>query len=335
MFTEPSMSINKAAESQLVIYQDENGEVNIDVQLYNDTVWLTQNQLAKLFDRDRTVITKHINKILSDRELDNTVCANFAHTALDDKIYNTKYYNLDMIISVGYRVNSKRGIAFRKWATKLLKEYLIKGYNINHDKITQKRLNQLHQTVELLTNTLINQNLVNSTGQELINLIKNYSKTWDILVKYDEDKLNPPIKLQSESNELLIYQESLAAIIKLKQELSKQMDSEISNLFGAERGNSLKAILGNIDQTFDGKSLYNSAEEKAAHLLYFIIKDHPFNDGNKRIGCLLFLIYLTKAKIGTKNVGVNTMISMALLIAESDPKQKEPMINLIMNLISD
>ena len=331
--------MNKEIESQLVIYQDENGEVNVEVKVVDESVWLSLNQIASLFARDKSVISRHLKNIFKEKELEEkTTVAFFATVQIEGEKSverRIEYYNLDAIISVGYRVNSKRGIAFRKWATNLLKEYLIKGYNINHDKITQKRLNQLHQTVELLTNTLINQNLVNSTGQELINLIKNYSKTWDILVKYDEYKLNQPIKLQLESNELLSYQESLEAIKKLKHELSKQNDSEISNLFGAERGSSLKAILGNIDQTFDGKSLYNSAEEKAAHLLYFIIKDHPFSDGNKRIGCLLFLIYLTKSKIGTKNVGVNAMISMALLIAESDPKQKELMINLIMNLLSD
>ncbi|WP_218459854.1 Fic family protein [Rickettsia sp. TH2014] len=143
---------------------------------------------------------------------------------------------------------------------------------------------------------MINQNLVNSTGQELINLIRNYSKTWELLVKYDEDKLNPPTQLQSDTNELLGYQESLEAIKKLKQELGKQENVEISNLFGAERDNSFKGILGNIDQTFNSKSLYNSAEEKAVHLLYFLIKDHPFSDGNKRIGCLLFYFILQKQK---------------------------------------
>lgn len=323
-------------ESQIVIYQDKNGEVNVDVKVADETVWLSLNQIAELFARDKSVISRHLKNIFKEKELEErAVVAFFATTAADGKTYQVEYYNLDMIISVGYRVNSKRGVAFRKWATNLLKEYLIKGYSINHDKITQKKLNNLQQTVELLTNTLINQKLVNSTGQELINLIRNYSKTWKILVKYDEDKLNPPIKLQSETNELLNYQEALEAIKKLKQELDKQEDAEISNLFGSERDNSFKGILGNIDQTFDGKSLYNSAEEKAAHLLYFIIKDHPFNDGNKRIACLLFLLYLTKAKIGLKNIGVSAMTSLALLIAESDPKQKELMVNLIMNLIND
>ena len=204
------MSINKAAESQLVIYQDENGKVNVEVKIVDETVWLSLNQIATLFARDKSVISRHLKNIFKEEELEEkATVAFFATVQIEgDKSIERQieYYNLDAIISVGYRVNSKRGIAFRKWATNLLKEYLIKGYNINHDKITQKRLNQLHQTVELLTNTLINQNLVNSTGQELINLIKNYSKTWDILVKYDENKLNPPIKLQSESNELLTYQ---------------------------------------------------------------------------------------------------------------------------------
>jgi len=331
--------MNKETESQLVIYQDENGEVNVEVKIVEETVWLSLNQIAELFARDKSAISRHLKNIFKEGELEeNATVAFFATVQIEGERSverRVEYYNLDAIISVGYRVNSKRGIAFRKWATNLLKEYLIKGYSINQDKITQKKLHNLHQTVELLTNTLINQNLVNSTGQELINLIKIYSKTWEILVKYDEDKLNPPIKLQSETNELLGYQESLEAIKKLKQELGKQEDSEISNLFGAERDNSFKGILGNIDQTFDSKSLYNSAEEKAAHLLYFIIKDHPFSDGNKRIGCLLFLLYLTKAKIGLKNIGVSAMTSLALLIAESDPIQKELMINLIMNLIND
>lgn len=176
--------MNKMQNNQLVIYQTENGETKVDVQIYDDTVWLTQQQIAELFDKDRTVITKHINKILAEEELDNTVCAKIAHTASDGKKYDTKYYNLDIIISVGYRVNSKRGVQFRKWATKILKDYLIKGYSINQDKVVQNRLVQLKQTVELLSTTLINHNLVNDTGRELVSLIKAYSKTWDMLIKY-------------------------------------------------------------------------------------------------------------------------------------------------------
>ncbi|MDR0774739.1 MAG: virulence RhuM family protein [Rickettsia sp.] len=325
--------MNKMQNNQLVIYQTENGETKVDVQIYDDTVWLTQQQIAELFDKDRTVITKHINKILAEEELDNTVCAIFAHTALDGKKYDTKYYNLDMIISIGYRVNSKRGVQFRKWAAKILKDYLIKGYSINQDKVVQNRLVQLKQTVELLSTTLINHNLVNDTG-ELVSLIKAYSKTWDMLIKYDEDNLNMPTNLQEASSGLLNYQESIQAILVLRQELQQQ-GAEAGNLFGVERDDALSAILGNIDQTFGGEQLYQSSQAKAAHLLYFIIKDHPFSDGNKRIGSLLFLLYLSKAKIGLNTMGTNSMTSLALLIAESDPMQKELMISLIINLISN
>ncbi|WP_367364653.1 RhuM family protein [Candidatus Tisiphia endosymbiont of Nedyus quadrimaculatus] len=326
--------MNKMLNNQLVIYQTENGETKVDVQIHDDTVWLTQQQIAELFDKDRTVITKHINKILAEEELDNTVCAKIAHTASDGKKYDTKYYNLDMIISVGYRVNSKRGVQFRKWAAKILKDYLIKGYSINQDKVVQNRLVQLKQTVELLSTTLNNHNLVNDTGRELVSLIKAYSKTWDMLIKYDEDNLNMPMNLQEASSGLLNYQESIQAILVLRQELQQQ-GAEAGNLFGVERDDALSAILGNIDQTFGGEQLYQSSQAKAAHLLYFIIKDHPFSDGNKRIGSLLFLLYLSKAKIGLNTMGTNSITSLALLIAESDPMQKELMISLIINLISD
>ncbi|UCM92295.1 virulence RhuM family protein [Candidatus Tisiphia endosymbiont of Melanophora roralis] len=257
--------MNKMQNNQLVIYQTENGETKVDVQIYDDTVWLTQQQIAELFDKDRTVITKHINKILAEEELDNTVCAKIAHTASDGKKYDTKYYNLDMIISVGYRVNSKRGVQFRKWAAKILKDYLIKGYSINQDKVVQNRLVQLKQTVELLSTTLINHNLVNDTGRELVSLIKAYSKTWDMLIKYDEDNLNMPTNLQEASSGLLNYQESIQAILVLRQELQQQ-GAEAGNLFGVERDDALSAILGNIDQTFGGEQLYQSSQSNTDYL---------------------------------------------------------------------
>lgn len=327
--------INDPDNQQLVIYQTKDGEIKIDVHLREETVWLTQQQIATLFNRDRTVITKHINKILENGELDSTVCANFAHTALDGKVYDTKYYNLDMIISVGYRVNSKVGIEFRKWATKILKDYLIQGYSINHDKVVQDKLEKLKQTIDILSVTLVKNNLITDIGKEVLDLIKAYSKTWDILVKYDGDKITKPINLNLTSKNLLSYKEAKAAILRLKQDLGQYEDAEISNLFGLEREECLKGILGNINQTFAGEILYNSVQEKAAHLLYFVIKDHPFSDGNKRIGSLLFLLYLTKANIELRNLGANAMTSLALLVAESAPIQKELMINLIMNLITN
>lgn len=321
--------------NQVMIYQTDSGDIKVEVAIHDETVWLTQQQIADLFVKDRTVITKHINKILEEQELDESVCALFAHTASDGKTYNTKYYNLDMIISVGYRVNSKRGIQFRRWASKILKDQLIKGYSINHDKVLKDNLVQLKQTIELLSNSLVHYDLVNETGKELVRLIEAYSKTWDILVKYDNDNLAIPINLQEGVEELLTYQEAIQAISILKNELVTQESTGISGLFGAERENIFKGILGNIDQTFDGISLYKSAEEKAAHLLYFIIKDHPFNDGNKRIASFLFLLYLRKAKIEMKMMNAHSMTSLTLLIAESNPIQKELMTKLIINLISE
>ncbi|XVN42274.1 MAG: virulence protein RhuM/Fic/DOC family protein [Candidatus Rickettsia vulgarisii] len=269
-----------------------------------------------------------------DQELDeNSVVAKNATTASDGKTYQVEYYNLDVILSVGYRVNSKVGAEFRKWTSNILKDYLIQGYSINHDRITEDKLEKLKQSIDLLSVTLIKNNLITDTGKEVVELIKAYSKTWDILVKYDGDKLAQPTNLNLINDKLLSYEEAVNAIERLKQDLSQNNDAEIGNLFGLERDRSLKGILGNIDQTFAGKFLYTSVQEKASHLLYFVIKDHPFSDGNKRIGSLLFLLYLTKANIGLKNLGANAMTSLALLIAESSPSQKELMINLIMNLI--
>ncbi|MCZ6902123.1 MAG: virulence protein RhuM/Fic/DOC family protein [Rickettsia endosymbiont of Ixodes persulcatus] len=325
--------MNKAIESQLVIYQSENGKINVEVKVSEETVWLSLTQVAEVFERDKSVISRHLKNIFKERELEEkAVVAKNATTASDGKTYQVEYYNLDAIISVGYRVNSKRAIAFRQWATNILKEYLIQGYSINQDKVMQNKIEHLKQTVEFLSNTLINQKLVNNIGQELVSLIRDYTKTWDILVKYDEDRLEPPAKLKLEGEELLSYQESVAAISVLKQELQEQQNTEISNLFGLERENNLEGILGNIDQTFDGNALYASVQEKAAHLLYFIIKDHPFSDGNKRIGSLLFLLYLIKAKIELKNIGVGAMTSLALLVAESRPAQKSIMILLAAEL---
>jgi prophage maintenance system killer protein len=320
----------KQTMSQIAIFTNEVGDISVDVRLDNDTVWLTQNQIAEFFQKERSVITKHIRNVLKKSELDNSVCAKFAHTGSDGKNYQTSYYNLDMIISVGYRVNSKRGVEFRRWATNILKEHLIKGYSINQQNLNTKTIKDLQQTIDLLSNTLINQKLVDSEGEEILSLIKNYAKTWDILIKYDENRLELPESRTSAIGRELGYEEAKLAILDLKTELSLQ--SEASNLFGQERGKALEGIIGNLYQTFGGEDLYPSIEEKAAHLIYFIIKDHPFSDGNKRIGCLLFL-NINGFKL--KAVTPESLTALALLIAESDPKQKEIIIKLVVNLLNE
>jgi prophage maintenance system killer protein len=333
---------------QIVIYRDNNDEIIVDVKVQDETVWLSLNQLTELFDRDKSVISRHIKNIFNEEELEeDSVVAKFATTASDGKVYNVDYYNLDMIISVGYRVNSKRAVEFRRWATGILKDYLIKGYSINHKKLMVVGLEELKQTVLLLSNTLLNQGLVNDMGTELLKLIKAYGRTWELLLKYDEDRLEmPTFQTSNKEYNKLEYSIAKYAIERLKSELIHK--KEATNLFGHERSGALEGIIGNLYQTFDGKELYPSIEEKAAHLLYFIIKDHPFSDGNKRIGCLLFLFYLsTKGVVNTiksneageyiyeKYVTPESLTMLALLIAESDPMEKEIMIKLTVNLIRE
>jgi len=324
----------KEGIDQIAIFTNKDGNVRVDVKLETEMVWLSQSQIAELFEKERSVVTKHIRNILKEGELDESVCAKFAHTSSDGKVYKTSYYNLDMIISVGYRVNSKRGIEFRRWANEVLKDYLIKGYSINSQKITSEKVSELQQTIELLSNTLINQKLVDSEGEEILSVIKNYAKTWDILIKYDEDRLGIPNSKQSnaESIKKLSYDSAISAIKSIKQELRTKGESV--ELFGNEKDDSLKGILANIYQTFDGNDLYPSLEEKASHLIYFLIKNHPFSDGNKRIGSFLFLLFLQNNKKFLLNIpSPEALTAIALLIAESDPKQKDLIIKLVMNLI--
>lgn len=320
-------------ENQVAIFKNESGDIEVSVKLSDETTWLTQAQIAKLFDKERSVVTKHISNILREEELETSVCAKFAHTGVDGKTYQTQYYNLDMIISVGYRVNSKRGVEFRRWASGVLKEYLINGYSINQKRIMAKELDGLKQTVLLLSNTLVNQSLVNDMGAQVLSLIKSYTKTWDILIKYDENRLVIPEFKGSKEVKALKYEDATQALLSLKRELS--LKNEASELFGRERDHALEGIIGNLYQTFDGKDLYPSTIEKAAHLIYFIIKDHPFSDGNKRIGCLLFLLFLSISDFKLTTIIPEALTAIALLIAESDPMQKEIVIKLVVSLLDE
>ncbi|MEK6734704.1 MAG: virulence protein RhuM/Fic/DOC family protein, partial [Pseudomonadota bacterium] len=315
----------------IIIYQNENNNSQVEVRLTGNDLWLSLNQIAELFGRDRSVIGKHLKNIFDEEELDkNSVGAFFALTAQDGKTYQVEHFSLDAIISVGYRVNSKQGTQFRKWATKVLNGHLTKGYSINQSRLDKYKIEELQQTLRLLSNTLQRQNLVDDMGREVINIIEKYSRTWDLLLRYDEGRLDKPAQKDTELA-VIAFEEAKLAIDNLKLKLMSK--KEASNLFGNMKDKQLESILLGLDQSFAGSYLYSSNIERAAHLLYFVIKDHPFSDGNKRIGCLLFLIFMSRAKLNAPDN--NNLIALALLVAESDPKQKDLMIKLIMNLIGN
>ena len=316
----------------IIIYQNNEGSINVEVKLLNNDLWLSLNQIAELFGRDRSVIGKHIKNIFKEDELDrNSVVAFFALTAQDGKTYQVEHFNLDAIISVGYRVNSKRGTQFRRWSSQVLKDHLQKGYSINRLTMDNLKIKELQQSIELLSHTLLHQELVSDMGQEILTIITQYSKTWDTLLRYDEDRLQQSNEQKDDLIELN-YLEAIEAINHFKSDLIKK--GEASSLFGNLKDSQLEGILGNICQTFDSQPLYTTHIERAAHLLYFIIKDHPFSDGNKRIGCLLFLMYLHKAGLKERAPENNSLIAMALLVAESNPIHKDLIIQLIMRLMS-
>lgn len=324
-------------KNQILIYKTETGQYSVEVLLDGDTVWLTQKQMAELFDIERSVITKHINNIFRQRELEKvSVCADFAHTAEDGKVYQTVFYNLDMIIAVGYRVNAKRGTQFRIWATRTLKDYLLKGYAINQKRIAETGIKELENALQFIKQASSRRQLTNEEAQGLLDVIGQYAKSWLLLKSYDENNL--PITKGRLPRFSFTYEYALNAIAKLKKALIGK--DEASNLFGNEREHGLEAILGNLEQSFGSQELYPTLEERAAHLLYFIIKDHPFTDGNKRIASLLFIYYLDKndrlyKASGEMMINDNALVALALLIAESDPKSKDLMIALIRNLLDE
>ncbi|MFN8440908.1 MAG: virulence protein RhuM/Fic/DOC family protein [Caldilineaceae bacterium] len=276
------------AGGEIVLYETPDGEVKLEVTLENETVWLTQMQMAKLFNRERSVITKHINNIFREGELDEKSNVQILHIALSDR--PVTLYSLDVIISVGYRIKSYRGTQFRIWATRTLRNHLLKGYTLNEHRLHKRGLQELEQTLTLLSRTLTQNTLVNEEGQAVLEVIQNYSRSWRLLLEYDEDRLVETPTQPLVASETLSLEVAIIAIGELRSALAAR--NEATDLFGQERGHLLAAILGNIEQTFDGEPLYPTVQARAAHLLYFLIKDHPFSDGNKRIGVLLFLEYL-------------------------------------------
>jgi len=325
-------------KGNVVIYKTESGREAIDVRLENETVWLNQAQMAALFGRDRVAITQHIGNIFKEKELQKkSVCKDFLHTAADGKIYKAQYYNLDVIISVGYRVKSKRGTQFRIWATNVLRDHLVKGYTVNKKALARTTANiaELQKTIAIIT-SVRDKKLSSDEAQGLLTIIKQYAETWTTLEAYDSGKLEKHTSTKKSAS--LTLQEVRTKLDGLKKELVRK--GEASDLFAEEQDHGLEQLLGAVDQTFGGKELYPSIEEKAAHLLYFTIKDHPFIDGNKRSGAFLFLEFLRKNNAlyrnnSTTKISDTALTALALLIAEGKPREKEQMIALITHLLKD
>lgn len=319
-------------KNEIKIYEIEDKNIELEVSLENETVWLTQKQMSELFDRDRTVITRHINNIFKEEELVEKSNVQKMHFPNSDK--PIMLYNLDVIISVGYRVKSKRGTQFRMWANKILKDYLIKGYAINEKKLKEQsqKLIELQKTIEILNRTVNTQRIELDEAKGLLDVISQYSYALKILDDYDHQNLyKGSVTLEESYN--LSYEESMRIIELMKDEFS-------TDLFGREKDESFKGSLGAIYQTAFGEEVYPSIEEKAANLLYFIVKNHSFLDGNKRIAAAIFIYFMQKNDIlfredGSKKIADNTLVAITLMIAESKPNERDLIISILINLINN
>lgn len=304
---------------EIILYQAHDGSVKLEVQTDGETVWLNRNQMAVLFGRDVKTIGKHVNNALKEELDGDSVVANFAITAADGKTYNTEHYSLDMIISVGYRVKSRRGVDFRRWAGKVLKDYVMKGYAVN-----DRRMAQLGAAIRILRRA---ENRLDA--KQVLSVVESYTAALDILDDYDHQKINKPDGRKAEY--VLSYDECRRFIDMMK-------FADDSPLFGNEKDDSFKSSLGAIYQSFGGEELYPSVEEKAANLLYFVTKNHSFSDGNKRIAAAIFLYFLDKNGIlfhnGQKLLDDYTLVAVTIMIAESKPQEKETMTALVMNFLN-
>ena len=320
--------------NSIEIYRSQDGSVQLNVKLENETVWLTQSQMAELFGRDRTVIARHINNCYKEGELDkNITCAKFAHMGKDqDQMYETAMYNLDVIISVGYRVKSVQGTRFRQWANSVLKQYLIKGYVINQ-QIKLDRYNELKDVVRLMTRAIgMQEKVTNDEYGGLFNVISDYVYALDTLDHYDYQSLSIQQTTKEEPFRAT-YDNAMEAINALKDKFGG------SQWFANEKDDSFKSSIGQIYQTFGGEELYPSVEEKAAMLLYLVVKNHSFSDGNKRIAAMLFLWFLNNNRVlyaedGHKRIADNTLVALTLMIAESRTEEKDVMVKVVVNLIN-
>ena len=304
-------------KKELVIFETEDNTIKLEVPVEKETVWLSQSQMTELFGVDRTVITRHVNNVFKEGELIKESNVQKMHIANSDR--PVQFYNLDVIISVGYRVKSKRGVEFRRWANPVLKQYILQGYAINDNRIAQ-----LGEVIQIMKRT---QNALDS--QQVLNVIQKYSKALNLLDSYDHQTMERP-KGNVATYELT-YEECMDVI-------SQMRFGDESDLFGKEKDDSFRGSIGNIYQSFAGKELYPSLEEKAAHLLYFVTKNHSFLDGNKRIAATMFLYFLDKNGVlfmeGEKLIDDHTLVALTIMIAESKPEEKEMMITVIMNCLS-
>ena len=322
--------------NQIIIYQTEDGQTQIDVRMENETVWLTQAQMAELFETDRTSIVRHINNIYKVEELDReSTCAKIAQVQVEGKRSVKRYipyFNLDMIISVGYRVNSKRGVRFRQWANKVLKQYLVKGYAVN-ERLRKEQIGELRQLVGMLGRTIQSQPLLsNDETNALFEVVTDYAYALDTLDNYDYGRLTIN-KTTKEEPFHATYENAMEAIDGLREKFGGSV------LFGNEKDDSFKSSIGQIYQTFGGEELYPSVEEKAAMLLYLVTKNHSFSDGNKRIAATLFLWFLNNNHIlyhpdGSKRIADSTLVALTLMIAESRTEEKDVMVKVVVNLIN-
>ena len=303
--------------NEIEIFRSEDEKISLEVKIENETVWLTQAQMTELFGVDRTVITRHINNVFRDKELERESNVQILHIANSDRL--TQFYDLDVIISVGYRVKSKRGVEFRRWANSVLRQYILQGYAVNNN-----RINQLGEVIRIMKRT---ENYLD--GRQVLAVIEKYNEALELLDSYDHQTMKRP--RGNMASYMLSYDECREVISAMRFE-------NMSDLFGREKDDSFRGSIGNIYQSFAGQEIYPSLEEKAAHLLYFITKNHSFYDGNKRIAAALFLYFLDKNGIlfveGSKLIDDHTLVALTIMIAESRPEEMEMMITVVMNCIS-
>jgi prophage maintenance system killer protein len=319
--------------SEIVLYQADDGRAELEVHLDQETVWLTQKQMAELFDKDVRTVNEHLKNIFKEGELaESSVVRKFRITAADGKSYNTAHYNLDVVISVGYRVKSLQGTRFRQWATHTLRNHIVEGYTLNEQRLREEKhkFEEMQRTIRLLSRTLANHELVTATGQDVLQVITDYAYALATLDRYDHGTLAIE-ETSGPASFMLEYEEAISIVHSMK--------GDFDGLFGQEKDQGFKSALGAVYQTFDGKDVYPTVEEKSANLLYFVVKNHAFTDGNKRIAAAIFIYFLAVNGIlyrpdGSKRLADNALVALTLLIAESRPEEKDTIVKVIVNLIN-